>query len=96
MDNVFPYDTQGLSAEYWCEKYEIAMWAIGESDRLHKEEVAKLKSPSKKMKRAKKFLGELLNETLSWSNTDTQHDLASEFKELLGEYCPDWIEHDKE
>jgi hypothetical protein len=44
-----------------------------------------------KMDRAQQFLAELLDETLEWSCTDTQHDLAPELKIILGEYCPDWI-----
>lgn len=44
--------------------------------------------------KARHFLAELLDETLEWSNCDTQHDLADEFKYLLGDYCPDWIDPD--
>jgi len=42
--------------------------------------------------RAKHFLAELLDETLDWSCTDTQHELAYALKEILEDYCPDWID----
>ncbi len=44
-----------------------------------------------KRQKALAFLGELLDDTIEWSSTDTQHDLSPALKDILGTYLPEWL-----
>lgn len=54
--------------------------------------VASLDKNATLEERAQHFLGTILDDTLSWSCTDKQHDLSYAFAEILGKYCPDWLD----
>lgn len=49
-----------------------------------------------KMEQAQEFLGELLDNTCGWGNTDKQHRLAKELEQILGKYLPDWLKDDED
>lgn len=49
-----------------------------------------------KMEQAQEFLGELLDNTCGWGNTDKQHRLAKELGQILGKYLPDWLKDEEE
>ena len=52
IESIFPSNAMGHSAEYWAQQYNIAIWALSESDRLHREQIATLNIEIDKLKKA--------------------------------------------